>query len=357
MRRTVNDSKNKEETQALRQYVAATLGPVRSLRPVAGGGAQGAAVWRAVLASGEQAAVKRHAHAGAGEVEFGVLRMLYRLGAPVPEPLHWDPCQRTLVTAWVGKRTLAAEIQAAPPSPTGRQNGLPSVAHALIKGSTALETAFQGLAARLPRQQQTDERRRREAEARARCRQAPETFAQLAAFCGVTPPSGWEPALHDAWAELAQALTAGRLTFGGRDCTPRNVLTDGSAVWFVDFAVVGLDWPEARLAQYAAAASLSDPAQAPQSLLTHAKPQWYGENGYIESAHLDMQHLLLWSQALRLMLQGQTGPPERRRAPMRRKLDQALALALFPLACGSPAERVRSLIAAVFGRASLTAAM
>ncbi len=333
--------------QALREHIAAAVGPVRSLRPVGGGGAQGAAVWHVVLATGAQAAVKRHAHAGAGEVEFGVLRMLHRLGAPVPKPLHWDSRQRILITAWAGMRTLAEEIQRAQPPQPRRKSGLRRLSHSLVKGAAALETAFAGLAARLPLQQ-TGERRRREAEARARCRQAPETFAQLATFCGLSPPPGWDASLRDAWAELAEALTAGRLTFGGRDCTPRNVLTDGSAIWFVDFAVVGLDWPEARLAQYAAVFNQTDPAQPAESLLTHAEPQWYGEGGCIESAMVDVHHLLLWSEALRLLLEATSGPPERQDSPRRRQLERALALAVCPLENGTPAERVRALIAAVF---------
>lgn len=333
--------------QALREHLTSAVGPVRSLRPVAGGGAQGAEVWHVVLATGEQAAVKRHAHAAAGEVEFGVLRMLYRLGAPVPKPLHWDPRQRILITAWAGTRTLAEEIQAAQPLPIRQRNGLRGLAHALVKGSTALETAFHGLAARLPLDK-TGERHRREAEARARCRQAPVTFAQLAAHLGLSPPPGWDASLRDAWAELAQSLTANRLTFGGRDCTPHNVLTNGSAIWFIDFAVVGLDWPEARLAQYAAVLNRTDPAQQPQSLLTHAEPQWYGESGCIERAQLDVHHVLLWSEALRLLLDGTSGPLERRDTPRRRQLERALALALYPVAPRTPAERVRALIAAVF---------
>ena len=110
-----------------------------------------------------------------------------------------------------------------------------------------------------------------------------------------------------AWNVVADSLCDGRLTFGGRDCTPHNVLTDGAQVWFLDFAVIGLDWPEARLAQYAAFVGASTPGALPQSLLTFGGERWYVESGCIESTQLDMHHLLLWSEAARLLLDGKLG--------------------------------------------------
>ena len=117
VRITVAEVPNSEIGQILLNRLEAALGPMHSLQPVAGGGAQGAEVWHAVLSSGEHVAVKRHAHDGAGEVEFGVLHMLYRLGTPVPRPLQWLPQQRELITEWVGQRTLAAAIHEAQQGP------------------------------------------------------------------------------------------------------------------------------------------------------------------------------------------------------------------------------------------------
>ena len=325
----------------------AALGPMHSLQPVAGGGAQGAAVWHAVLSSGEHAAVKRHAHDGAGEVEFGVLQMLYQLGTPVPRPLQWIPQQRVLITEWVGQRTLAAAIQEAQQGPTRHTEALRRLAKSLLKGCTSLETAFQGMADRLALHG-TGERQRRHAEVRARCRRAPETLLRLAADCELSAPQDWATNLREGWTALAESLCSGRLTFGGRDCTPNNVLSADAVLWFVDFAVVGLDWPEARLAQYAAVVAVRAPETPLQSLLTHGEEQWYVGSGCIDCEQLDMHHLLLWCEVLRLLLDGKLGTHESNGIVLRQRLEQALQLALFPLAANTPAGPVRSIIATAF---------
>ena len=338
---------NSEIGQILLNRLEAALGPMHSLQPVAGGGAQGADVWRAILASGEHFAVKRHAHDGAGEVEFGVLHMLYQLGTPVPRPLQWLPQQRVLITEWVGQRTLAAAIQEAHQCPTRHTEELRGLAKSLLKGCTSLETAFQGMADRLALHG-TGERQRRHAEVRARCRRAPETLLRLAAYCDLSAPQDWASNLREGWTTLAESLCSGRLTFGGRDCTPNNVLSADAALWFVDFAVVGLDWPEARLAQYAAVVAARSLETPLQSLLTHGEAQWYVGSGCIDCEQLDMHHLLLWCEVLRLLLDGKLGTHESSGIVLRQRLEQALQLALFPLAANTPAEPVRSLIATAF---------
>ena len=340
-----------EVIRTLRDHLASAVGPVRSLQPVAGGGAQGADVWHAVLASGEKVAVKRHAHDGAGEVEFGVLQMLHRLGAPVAQPLQWDPQRRLLVTEWLESRTLADALHDTGHNHAVQSHSLRQLTHNLVLGCEVLETAFQGIAARLPLRE-TGEQTRRHTELRERCDRAPETFTRLAAFCDRSTPQGWESAMREAWSAVADAICAGRVTFGGRDCTPRNVLTDGCAVWFVDFAVIGLDWPEARLAQYAAAVGAREPSVPLQSLLTHRDERWYVESGCIESAQLDMHHVVLWSEVVRLLLNGEQDPLNSKDELLRRRLKQALQLALFPLASQTPAESVRALIATVFAQGS-----
>lgn len=331
----------------IRRHLASKIGAAQVLRPVAGGGGQGADVWHAKLASNVQVAVKRHAHAGAGEVEFGVLQMLHRLGAPVARPLRWDPQSQILITGWVGSRTLATAMSYPQEAKAQQSADLRLLAHSLMRGCNALETAFAGIAGKLPLNT-TGERQRRHAELRDRCDHAPATFARLAALRNVKPPPRWESSLHKAWGVIADALCASRLTFGGRDCTPRNVLTDGSEVWFVDFAVVGLDWPEARLAQYAATVGADAPGLRPESLLTHGKEQWYVESGCIESAQLDMHQLVLWSEVLRLLLSGKLGGRNSAGLLTGEKLRQALRVTLFPLATGTPAEPVRALLATVF---------
>ena len=338
---------NIETGRTFLNRLEAAMGPVHTLHPVDGGGAQGAEVWHAVLSSGEHVAVKRHAHAGAGEVEFGVLHMLYQLGTPVPRPLQWVPQQRVLITEWVGQRTLAEAIHEAHQDPTRHTEELRRLAKSLLKGCNSLETAFQGMADRLALHA-TGERQRRHAEARARCRQAPETLLRLAAYCGLSAPQDWATDLHEAWTGMAESLCAGRLTFGGRDCTPNNVLSADAALWFVDFAVIGLDWPEARLAQYAAVVAARAPETPLQSLLTHGEEQWYVGSGCIDCEQLDMHHLLLWSEVLRLLLDGKLGTHESNSIVLRQRLEQALQLALFPLAANTPAEPVRSLIATAF---------
>ena len=237
--------------RTLQHYLESSLGPLQSLCPVLGGGAQGAAVWHAIFASGKQIAVKKHVHAGAGEIEFGVLKMLYNLGAPVARPLQWDPYLGILTSEWVGQRTLAAAISAVSVPQPRKEHALRTLAQSLMRGCIALETACVGIAERLPLRA-TGEPQRRQAEVRERCRSAPETYLRLADQYNLAVPRGWPSTLQAAWNVVADSLCDGRLTFGGRDCTPRNVLTDGAQVWFLDFAVIGLDWPEARLAQYAA---------------------------------------------------------------------------------------------------------
>lgn len=333
--------------QALQHYLESSLGPLQSLCPVPGGGAQGAAVWHAILASGKQIAVKKHAHAGAGEVEFGVLQMLHTLGAPAVRPLRWDPHLGVLTSEWVGQRTLAAAVSAVNLPQARKEQALHTLAQSLLRGCVALETAFAGIAERLPLRA-TGEPQRRQAEVRERCRSAPETYARLADHCNLAAPKGWTPALQAAWKAVADSLCDGRLTFGGRDCTPRNVLSDGAQVWFLDFAVIGLDWPEARLAQYAAAVAANTESQPLASLLTHGEERWYVESGCIDSAQLDMHHLLLWSEAARLLLDGKLGTPITQNTVLGERLRQAMQLALFPLAPKSPAEPVRSLLATVF---------
>ena len=157
---------NSETGRLLLNRLETAMGPVHTLHPVDGGGAQGAAVWHAVLSSGEHVAVKRHAHAGAGEVEFGVLQMLYQLGTPVPRPLQWIPQQHVLITEWVGQRTLAAAIHEATKTLPGATEELRQLAKNLLNGFITLETAFQGMADRLALHG-TGERQRRHAEVRA----------------------------------------------------------------------------------------------------------------------------------------------------------------------------------------------
>ena len=277
------------DSQAQLAQLEGLAGPVRLLRPVDGGGGQGATVWHAVLVSGEQIAVKRHIHAGAGEIEFGVLHLLSGLGAPVVRPLQWNAELQVLTTEWVGRHTLAAAIHGTAESQATWARELPGLAQSLVRGCIGLETAFSGLAQRLP-QRTEDEQQRRRAEVRERCRHATQTYVRIAEYFSLSVPNPWAAALRTAWQRLKDELCAGQLTFGGRDCTPRNVLTDGTRVWFIDFAVVGLDWPEARLAQYAAAVAASTDSQPPASLLTHAEEQWYVESGCIESTQLDMHH-------------------------------------------------------------------
>ena len=315
---------------------------------VPGGGAQSAAVWHAIFATGKQIAVKKHAHAGAGEVEFGVLQMLHTLGAPVVRPLQWDTQLGVLTSEWVEQRTLAAAISTVSVPQQRKEHALPTLAQSLMRGCFTLETAFEGIAERLPLRT-TGEPQRRQAEVRERCRRAPETYMRLADHCNLAVPRGWTSALQTAWLAVADSLCDGRLTFGGRDCTPRNVLTDGTQVWFLDFAVIGLDWPEARLAQYAASVGANTPGILPMSLLTHAEERWYVESGSIESALLDMHHLVLWSEALRLLLAGERGGDTVGGVPSHERLEQALRMARWPLAAGTPAEPVRALLATVFG--------
>ena len=331
----------------MQSHLKRTLGPLHTLRPVLGGGAQGAEVWHATLASGEQCAVKRHEHVGAGEVEFGVLKMLYNLGAPVVRPLQWYPQMRILVTEWTGMRTLATAMHEAPESHSEQARHLGSLALRLVRGCTALETAFAGFTERLPLRAQ-GEQQRRHADARERCRRAAETYARIAEFFNTTVSRPWTSSLQKAWLAVAESICAGGLTLGGRDCTPRNVLTDGTALWFLDFAVVGLDWPEARLAQYAATTAANADNRQPASLLTHGEEQWYVESGCIESAQLDMHHLLLWSEAARLLLDGKPGARTSQGTLLAQELRQALELACFPLASQTPAGPVRALLATVF---------
>ena len=61
-----------------------------------------------------------------------------------------------------------------------------------------------------------------------------------------------------------------------------------------------------------------------------------------------MHHLLLWSEVLRLLLDGKLGTHESNSIVLRQRLEQALRLALFPLAANTPAKPVRSLIATAF---------
>lgn len=319
---------------------------IRVLRPVDGGGAQGAKVWHAVLVTGEQIAVKQHSHAGAGEVEFGVLHMLHGLGAPVVRPLQWDAESQVLTTEWVGRHTLAATMHEPAARLSKQEFELPYLAQSLVRGCIGLETAFSGLANRLPRRTK-GELQRRHSELHRRCRRATQTYVRFVEFFNLAATPAWETSLRTAWEIMEPPLSACRLTFGGRDCTPRNVLTDGSQVWFIDFAVVGLDWPEARLAQYAAFIGADAPDALPQSLLTHAEERWYVESGCIESAALDMHHLLLWSEAIRLLLDREQEHRGATRARDEHRLEQALAIVLTPLTGNSPAATVRSLIADV----------
>lgn len=327
-------------------YVEATFGPVESLQPVTGGGAQGAAVWHGLLASGEQIALKRHAHRGAVQIEFGVLQMLSKLGAPVPQPVGFEPRLRVLATEWQGQGTLAAAVNESQSRGGEGQRQLGALARSLVHACRALEIAFQGLGERLS-VSKTGEEGRRRVDMRQRCARTLETYKKLAAKRGRDVPVGWEKSLQDALTLVLGELLLGDLTFGGRDCTPRNVLTDGAQVWFIDFAVIGLDWPEARLAQYAAFIGSEAPETLPLSLLTHGEERWYVESGCIESAALDMQHLLLWSEAARLILDQLPERSGNVRPLDEQRLEQALGMALAPLAANSPAATVRSLIADV----------
>jgi hypothetical protein len=324
------------------------MGEALTLRTVAGGGGQGATVWHAVLANGAETAVKQHLHADAGEVEYGVLQMLHRLGAPVVQPLHWLPQERVLITTWVGADTLAATVTEVQQHSPEQFDQLRQLARSLTAGCASLETAFQGMAARLP-DRLSGELDRRRAEVRARCQRATHTLERLATHLDSPVPRGWLTELQSAWITVANETCASPLTFGGRDCSPLNVLVDDQRLRFVDFAVVGLDWPEARLAQYAAVAGWQQPGSLPVSLLTHGKEQWYVENGCIESALLDMHHVLLWCEMLRLLLDDNSVSHETTGEMQKLRMRRALQLILVPLATNTPVEPVRSLVATEFG--------
>ncbi len=342
-----------ELERQLYDLLVAKEGAVQSLRPV-GSGAQDARVWRAVTASGRVLAVKQHAHAGAAEMEFGVLRMLHGLGAPVVRPVRVLASQRVVVTEWLEFPTVADLVLRRQESPADSRRSLSGVAHDLVRGCAALETAFTGLAARL-RLDDTGERERRHREVRQRCRRAYETHVRLATSRLGNLPSGWQSGLRREWAAVANALCAGRLTLGGRDCTPNNVLATGDGVRFLDFAVLGLDWPEARLAQYAAVVHSSARAKAHaiahatahSSLLTLGQAQWYVDSEWIDCAQLDMHHLLLWSEVMRLVMTGEIGAGNANVAARDGSLQQALRVALTPVAANSPARAVRARLAAV----------
>ncbi len=352
-----------EVERQLYDLLVAKEGAVRSVKPV-GGGAQDARVWRAVTASGRVLAVKQHAHAGAAEMEFGVLRMLHGLGAPVVRPVRVLAPQRVVVTEWLEFPTVADLVLRRQESPADSRRSLSGVVHDLVRGCAALETAFTGLAARL-RLDATGERERRHSEVRQRCRRAYETHVRLATSRLGNLPSGWQSGLRREWAAVANALCAGRLTLGGRDCTPNNVLAGGDGVRFLDFAVLGLDWPEARLAQYAAvvhsSARATAPATAPattnttalatahSSLLTLGQAQWYVDSEWIDCAQLDLHHVLLWSEAMRLIMDETLGAGTPNSNARDDSLRQALQVALTPVAATSPARPIRARLAAVYG--------
>ena len=271
-----------EVGRTLRDHLAATIGP--GALAAAGGGREapkermfGTRSW--LLANRWLSSITRMTVPA--KSNLASCRCFNRLGAPVAQPLQWDPQRRLLVTEWLGSRTLADALQGAGQCHAVQPCNFRRLTHSLVRGSEALETAFQGIAARLPLRETGEQTPPPHRAARALWTVRLRRSCAFAAYDNHSIPQGWETALREAWSAVADAICAGRVTFGGRDCTPRNVLTDGCAVWFVDFAVIGLDWPEARLTQYAAAVGAREPSVPLQSLLTHGDERWYVESGCI----------------------------------------------------------------------------
>jgi len=275
--------------------------------------------------------------------------MLHRLGGLAPAVRAWDSAHGILVTEWRGERTLEEAIQAAQAVPD--QTMLRSLARGLLNGVSVLEVAFDGLARRLPVEHARAEAARKRQELARECALAAETCLRLAQRWQRDLPPGWDVALRSRWEELCAYLAKAPLTLGGLDCTPRNVLVEGTELVFVDFSAIGLDWPERRLAQYAAAKGAWQKAGAFCSLLTHVDSQWYGGEAGLEAGRVDAHHALLWATALRQVLEAQAtwhDPAAMALAAAWGNLEararQALDLLCSSLVPKSPAQPVRALV-------------
>ncbi|MBI3972469.1 MAG: hypothetical protein HY332_14405 [Chloroflexi bacterium] len=203
-----------------------------------------ARVWRVQLGAGWALALKLAAEGAPLETEAQALRWLAAHRCPVPSVLAVSPEQPLawITLEWCGDRTLDDEAETASP------NRLASLGRRLAATIPLLEQGFAPLTA----QTQSD---RQSWEARVAALRT-----QSATWLEATPEAlAWlfgrplrAPAVRTVRAALEHAIDADP-DIGSLDYNARNVVVVERGLVIVDFAAVGVDWPERRFVQYGTA--------------------------------------------------------------------------------------------------------
>lgn len=245
--------------------------PVRSMAPVA------SEVWRLQLDDGGTAIAKRHPFGWTEQgtlrdrlvVEAKVLGLLHRAGCPVPAFLGADPEAQVVFLEDCGSETLDDWLQENP------RVDRAAYARAAVTGAHAIERVLASHATELEEHVAIGAGR---AELAIAWQAAGEQArAGLAFLLGQRPERlrGAEGLL----AAIVDNLARRAPTLGSVDYNARNVVLDQDrdAFSFIEFSVIGWDWPERRLVQYTTGLGAHRPTGHIVPLLDRVSAAGFGE--------------------------------------------------------------------------------
>lgn len=269
------------------------------LRPVARSFGGPASVYFARLAGGRQLAVKATGGPARGseeastlETEVAALRGLHALGCAVPEVVAVDEAAGLLATSWGGDETLDQAVST---------KGASAVdAAVLLRAFFAIETGLDAIRTGLDPARIEAAATALRGETERYVEEIRPTVDEIAAASGRAAP-----ATGPALSAVLEQILKGHWTFGNKDCNAANIVLGEASPVFVDFSVIGADWPERRLVGYLTTTGAGSPDGNFNSLLNDdvarrydalAREFWQAENA---GAVLDSHHLLMMLNAIR----------------------------------------------------------
>lgn len=246
---------------------------------------------------------------GRAWTELVALDLLAAAGAPVPQLLAADTRAGWLLRQYIPGPPLGTVLLPTDPGP-GPTPGPADIFRALADGLRRIEQVLAAAAAELA--PHVDD-------------VAHATWKRMAARL----ESLLAPEAADAWQELVrEALDPAALTLGPLDIHAGNAVWHEGRVYFVDFATLGPDFPERRLAAYGQAVR----PKAASALTAEVYAAYAEEAGPRAALRLAVFDLLFWGvvlQRLRIMTEQPESPDALR---LRREWGEAAALSAGAIA-------------------------
>ena len=178
------------------------------------------------------------------QIETAVLLRLHQAGCRVPELYWWSDSANVLLMEWCGDTTLDDLAQETP------GDELRQIVRNTVRAFGQLEEGFARSADTLkPYIYPLDYSVGLRETLQALLDQGRKTLDYLAWMKGEPMPSDQAARLDAIWARMSNCLHRATPTLGTLDYNARNIVVNGDAPTFIDFATIGWDWSERRLVQ------------------------------------------------------------------------------------------------------------